>query len=99
MARMLPVDELQRRAKRCLHARIHDIDAVNLIEREVHQIADEHEASGQPGDAVGPPEQPEHGRSETRKEKAGQDGVIDAAMVGHAVKMKCATYRTTNSVP
>src|SRR5262245_29614465 len=84
---MAAIEELQRRAERGLHARVHDVDRVDLVEHEMDDVADEEEAAGQPGDAgmavqhIGEDHGGRYGAEQSCKY-----GVPDTAVHGQVVK-------------
>ena len=86
-AGMAHIDEFQRRAEGLLDMGAHHVDRVDLVEGEVRQEADEQEAGGEPGDAVGAAERivEYDGRGE-RAHDAGRYGMPDAAM--HRILVK-----------
>src|SRR5690606_34174185 len=81
------VVELQCRAERRLDPRIQHVDARNLVEDEMSDVADEKKDAAEPRDAFVTAEQLlEDDRREKPEQQAGKDRVPDAAMIRETVK-------------
>ena len=87
VAPVLEIGEFQRGSERRLDARIHDVDRIDLVEREVGQVADEHECGGQPRHArIAAEQMVVNDRGRERTQHGGEPRMPDAAMVTHAVE-------------